>query len=221
MLDYNHFSRNSKALWKWFGTVKFSRDFLWGVCILTLVPLVSVLGAILVPYATTAFDISISLEQVWGVLGAFLFLYLFALGQRVAYDHKVIRKINIPAPKQIQNLLKTTTDREGFLINIELISAFKNSYPLSQTNLVNHVKEKGIEITAKRVRDYIVGLEELEIIHSPRTESWKKQYTLTEKGRWCYECTRRCFPKRYFWFVYRNYLGRKNLTQYPSRNQKT
>ena len=165
------------------------------------------------PYPESPFN-------VWNVVFLLFFLiYLAFVITEVPYDYKVLRTIKIPAPKQIRDLLKTTTEREGILINIKLISAFKNNYPLSQTDLVNHVKEEGVELTGKRVRDYISGLENKNIIFSPSTAAYRKEYTLTETGKWCYKCIKHRFPKRYLWFIIRNYLGYSKLPPFPKSNQ--
>jgi len=153
--------------------------------------------------------------NIWNVVFLIFFLiYLSFTFTEMPYDYKVLRTITIPAPKQIQDLLKTTTTREGLLINVKLISAFKINYALSQTDLVEHVTEEGIELTEKRIRDYIALLEKKNLISSPPT-AWKKEYTLTEKGKWCYKCIKHRFPKRYFWFIIRNYIGYSKLPPFP------
>lgn len=207
-----------ETLWKWFITLKIDKNLLKGLNWLILVPLVCILGPILLPYLMSIFDLSYpkSPLNTWnGVFLLFFFIYLAFMVSEMPYDYKVLRTITIPAPKQIRDLLKTTTTREGVLINVKLISTFKNNYPLSQTDLVKYVREEGIELTDKRIRDYITRLENKNIIFSPPTAAYKKEYILTEKGKWCYKCIRHRFPKRYFWFIIRNYIGYSKLPPFP------
>ena len=196
--------------------MKINKNFLIGLYTLGIVPLIFILAPILLPYLMSIFDMPYPTSpfNIWNLAFLLFFLiYLAFIFSEVPYDYKVLRRITIYAPKKIQDLLKTTTTR-GVLINVELISAFKGNYALSQTDLVKHVTEEGIELTDKRIRDYITHLEKKNLISSPPT-AWKKEYTLTEKGKWCYKCIKHRFPKRYFWFIIRNYLGYSKLPLFP------
>ncbi len=196
--------------------MKIDKNFVTGLYALGVVPLICVLAPILLPYLMSIFGgpYPESPFNIWNFAFLLFFvIYLAFIFSEVSYDYKVLRRITIPAPKQIQDLLKTTTTR-GALINIKLISAFKGNYTLSQTDLVKHVRDEGIELTDKRIRDYITELEKMNLISSPPT-AWKKEYTITKKGKWCYQCIKHRFPKRYVWFLIRNNLRYSKLPRFP------
>lgn len=153
-----------------------------------------------------------------GFLSLFVLIYFGFLSSNIAYGPEHIRKVKIPkAPKEIEELLKTTTFR-GELIHVYLISVFENNEQLSQTELVNRVKELNkAQLTHQSIRRYILNLQKNGLIYSPKTAKEYK-YSLTKQGLWCRHAIKVCFPKTIFWFIIRHYLGICRLPDYPQND---
>ena len=145
----------------------------------------------------------------------FMVIYFAYLSDKVVYGPEQIRKVRIPqAPEEVKELLKTTTYR-GDLIYVYLISVFGNDKKLSQTDLVNRVKERyRIQLTHQSIRKYILDLQRYGLIHSPKT-SREYEYSLTEQGLWCSHAIKVCFPRTIYWFIIRHYLGIRHMPEFP------
>lgn len=149
------------------------------------------------------------------IIFVLVLIYLAFLSDKVDYGAKQISKVRIPnAPEEVGDLLKTTTYR-GDLIFVYLISVFSNDKRLSQTELVNRVKDQfPTQLTHQSIRNYIIQLQKHGLIRSPgRTRDY--EYTLTERGRWCAGAIRICFPKTMFWFIIRHHLGLRRIEAFP------
>jgi hypothetical protein len=151
------------------------------------------------------------------VMGA---VYIALLSDKVDYGRERIKKVKIPnAPPEIEELLKTTA-YAGDLVYVYLLSSFEKDVKLSQTDLVDKVREKyETPLTHQTIRNYIKKLEKYELIHSPQ-RARDYEYTLTDQGLWCREAVMKCFPKTNFWFMVRHYLGIKKLASYPEKNSQ-
>jgi len=149
----------------------------------------------------------------------FLIIYFGLICGQVGYDGKTIGSVEIPnAPDEVKKFLKTTTN-DGDLLNVILLRSFRNNEPLSQTDMTNYAQRKGsVGLTSARIREYIKKMEEeMKLISSqePRYTTEKKEYRLTEPGKWCRTAVRTCFPERLFMFWIRNGLGLRRLSKYP------
>ncbi len=162
----------------------------------------------------------LSLPLMMGLILILAFAYIGFLSDNVDYGPRFIRRVVIPqAPEKVEELLKTTT-YSGDLIYVQLISAFGNDKKLSQTELVNRVKKQyETQLTHQSIRNYIVQLENNGLIHSPQTPR-EREYSLTDKGQWCFRAIRVCFPKSFFWVMVRHYLEIRKLDQFP-HSEKT
>jgi DNA-binding transcriptional ArsR family regulator len=147
-------------------------------------------------------------------------IYFVLLSEKVNYGATQIRKIRIPkAPEHIEEFLKSTTT-SGDLIYVYLISVFGNDKKLSQTQLVNRVKEQfEVFLTDQTIRNHIKRLENMGLLRSSKGAK-ERVYTLTEQGLWCSEAIKICFPKTLFWFIIRHYIGIRNLRDYPKRGSQ-
>jgi hypothetical protein len=141
-------------------------------------------------------------------------IYITRLSVKNRYsDAEVVDKIVIPnAPTEIDELLKKKT-RTYRLINVNLIDVLGKRKKLSQSDLVDEMKKRRIELSQPAIEKYLSELEAAGIVESKK--AYKKEYHLTDKGKWCYLAVDKCFPNRYFFFVVRHYLGRRKLPPYP------
>jgi len=192
-------------------------SFLKGVLFLTLIPSLLVLVCFVFLYLLPSFGIVlISPLQVYVVVFYTLLVYSYALLFReVSYsDLDVLESVVIPqAPRNIVRMLKTTTRGTNRLVNVQIISSLGKKRNLIQSRLVEHVEKGGVKLTSPQIISYISKLERLGIIASKK--AYRREYSLTEKGRWCYKAVRKCFPRRSFWFIVRHYLGYRNLSPFP------
>lgn len=187
-----------------------------GILYLTLVPvilLVSLLLSLYFPLLDSSSLLSIILFS--------LFMFFVILFRPNAYtDSEVLEMVEVPnAPEKILVMLKTRTFRGG-LVNISLISILGRKKKLSQTDLVKHVGTSGVMLSHPAIAKYIFSLVELGIFDSKKGEYNARaiEYVLTAKGEWCYKAIRKCFPKRFFFFVIRHYLGIRDLPEFPRNN---
>jgi predicted transcriptional regulator len=150
------------------------------------------------------------------ILLVLILIYVALASDEVDYGAEQIRKVQIPnAPSNVQKLLKTTSIR-GELVFVFLLSAFNGEERLSQTDLVGRVKQRfKVTLTHQAIRRYIMKLEDLDIIHSPKP-SREYEYTLTEQGKWCSEAVKVCFPRTNFSYMKRHFLKVRKLPRYPS-----
>lgn len=148
-----------------------------------------------------------------------IIFYVYWVLQRVTYsDLDVLDKVTIPeAPENIVKLLKTTTRGTNRLVNVEIISALAKRN-LAQSRLVEKVKAKGINLTDTRIIEYLHALQSCNIVESQK--AYKREYSLTDVGKWCHQAAKVCFPGRQFWFIVRYYLGHKKLHSYPGTENK-
>lgn len=144
-----------------------------------------------------------------------LVIYILLLSLKVPYsDLDTLDRVVIPqAPKEISNLLKKTTRGTNHLINVELISVLGKK-PLIQSRIVERTQKRRIKLSSTQIIDYLSKLVTRSIIHSKKGV-YEREYSLTKKGKWCYEAVRECFPKRHFWFIIRHYLGVRKLPSFP------
>jgi predicted transcriptional regulator len=143
-------------------------------------------------------------------LTIFLALLLF---KNKYTDSQVLDTVVIPnAPREIDELLRKKT-RTNRLINANLIEALGKRRKLSQSDLVEEMKKRGIEYSQPAIEKYLAELETAELVESKK--AYKKEYHLTERGKWCYEAVETCFPNRFFFFIVRHYLGIRKLRPYP------
>jgi hypothetical protein len=141
-------------------------------------------------------------------------LYLYWAFDRVAYDSKLIRSVEIPgAPEEIGELLKKTTT-SGDLIYVILLSSFQNNEKLSQTDMSKYAQRRGVTLTPQRIREYIKNLEDAQLISSPEAAKYEKGYRLTKKGMWCRNAVRQCFPPTTILFHVRNSLGLRRMGKF-------
>lgn len=142
-------------------------------------------------------------------------IYIFLLSLKVPYaDLDILDSVRIPqAPKEISSLLKKTTRGTNRLINVELISVLGKK-PLIQSRIVERTQKRGINLSSTQIIGYLSELETKSIIHSKKG-TYEREYSLTKKGKWCYEAVKECFPKRQFWFIIRHYLGVRKLPPFP------
>lgn len=187
--------------------------FLRGILYLALVPILIFVVLLLFLY----FSLLDSLTLFIMVLYSFV-IYLGILFQKNSYtDSKVLDMVEIPnAPEEIVDIIKTKTLRNK-LINITLISILGKKKKLSQTDLVKGVLKTSVELSHPAIVKYISALEDAGIFASKKG-AHKIDYVLTEKGKWCYKAIKKCFPKRFFFFILRHYLGIRGLPEFPKNN---
>lgn len=145
-------------------------------------------------------------------------LYLLYLLHKNSYsDLEVLDRVDIPnAPSEITSLLKTQlTKGTNRLVNVALVTILWKK-KLSQTDVTKQLNNYcNTDYSIPAITKYLSDLENAHIIK--RAEgAYKIEYSLTPKGEWCYEAVKKCFPKRFFLFVVRHYLGRKKLPPYPN-----
>ncbi len=152
------------------------------------------------------------------VIGLLGLLYVGLLVTHIEYGPNFIRLVRVPnAPSEIESLLKQTNE-EGDLIYVFLLAAFEDEEAkLSKTNLWRWVqKNRNIQLTYQATLTYINKLEEMKLIYSKKVTR-DYEFILTETGQWCQDAIKVCFPQTLFWYVLRNYLGKRPLKIYPSR----
>lgn len=144
-------------------------------------------------------------------------LYVAVLLQDNAYtDSEVLDLVQIPnARKEIEDLLKTRTRGTNRLINSALISILGEKKKLHQSDFGKYLKKFDIDLTQPAVNNYLSRLEAAEILVSTKG-IYTIEYSLTRKGQWCYDAVKKCFPKRYFFFIIRHYLAFRNLSPFPN-----
>jgi hypothetical protein len=185
--------------------------------ILYLVSIPALLGIIAVPVlGFSLFD-----KAAFLVLALFsIVLYVAVLLQPNAYtDSEVLDLVQIPnAGNGIEKLLKTRTIGTNRLINCALISILGEKNTLHQSDFGKYLKKADIDLTQPAVNTYLSRLEMAGILASAKG-IYTVDYSLTKKGQWCYDAVKKCFPKRFFFFVIRHYLGLRNLP--PFQNGQT
>lgn len=148
------------------------------------------------------------------ILGVIYTGYLF---NSIEFGPGYIRRIKIAeAPKDIERLLKTT-NQNGDLIYVYLLSAFETEEALSKSSLHRWIQNKRqVDLTYQATLPYIDTLEKKGLISSPKVAR-NYEYGLTETGKWCAQAIPMCFPRTYFWFLVRHALGLKHLKDYPKK----
>jgi predicted transcriptional regulator len=130
-------------------------------------------------------------------------------------DSQVLEKVVIPSvPPKVEELLKKQT-RNHELIYVILIKILGKRKKLSQSDFVKQLKSLGIEYSQPAVEDYLSELEDKEIGIVESEKGYRRVYSLTRRGEWCYKAVKVCFPKRFFYFIIRHYLGRRKLPSFP------
>lgn len=170
----------------------------------------------------TFFALFLSLIDFFSILViaiySLLLFFTILLGKNAYTDLEVLEMVEVPnAPEKIKDMLKKQTIRHR-PINISLISILSRRKKLSQSDLVKCVRKTGVELSHPAIAKYISDLVKLRIFDC-REGPHKKEYVLTDKGKWCYKAIKKCFPKRFFFFVIRHYLGFRSLPQFPENNQ--
>ena len=62
--------------------------------------------------------------------------------------------------------------------------------------------KRGIEYSQPAIEKYLADLENAGIVESKK--AYKKEYHLTDKGKWCFLAVEKCFPNRYLFFIIRH-----------------
>lgn len=203
------------------------RLFVRGILMLLSVPAIVVLLAILLMHPPFYRALGIYPLPSIAVMVLLLYptvVYVQWLYDRVHYsDLDVLDMVVVPeAPAGIVDSLKTGTRGTNRLVNVEIILCLgkKSSAkrPIDQTTVVKLVQRKGVKLTHTRIIQYLRQLEELHIVRSEK--GYKRNYYLTESGKWCHEAAKKCFPRRQFWFIIRHYLGRRKVPPFP-KNQRS
>lgn len=194
--------------------------FVKGVFTLAVIPILTALIPVVFLQILPSFGIFLLDRMVVMVVVLYpIIFYVYWVLQRVTYsDLDVLDKVTIPeAPENIVKLLKTTTRGTNRLVNVEIISALAKRN-LAQSRLVEKVKAKGINLTDTRIIEYLHALQSCNIVESQK--AYKREYSLTDVGKWCHQAAKVCFPGRQFWFIVRYYLGHKKLHSYPGTENK-
>lgn len=187
-----------------------SSEKLKGILYIALIPmLLSILTVLAIKFSIVGLYTVIAI-YTWGI-------YLVYLLRANAYtDSEVMDRVIIPnAPPDVVDLLKTKTSR-NILINMQLIYILgKKKKPMSQSDLTRYVNKikRGINYSIPAVEKYLSELETASLISSKK--AYTKEYELTPRGDWCYKAIKVCFPKTFFYFIIRHYLGRRTLEAYP------
>jgi hypothetical protein len=130
-------------------------------------------------------------------------------------DSRILEKVVIPnAPPEIEELMKWQ-NRDHRFIYVILIKILGKRKKLSQVDIVKQLKDRGMEYSQPTVEDYLSELEDENIRILESEKAYRRTYSLTARGQWCYKAVKVCFPKRYGSFVYRHYLGRRKLPLFP------
>lgn len=198
--------------------VKTSEDkalFLKGIFLLFWGPIVVEIFAFVFLYLLPLFRIFFLTPSNVLLLALFIIgYYSYSLFSEVPYSNQDIEKVVIPqAPKEIANLLKKTTRHTNRLINVEIISVLGKK-SLIQSRIVERTRKRGINRSSTQIIGYLSKLQTMGIIHS-RKGGYEREYSLTEKGNWCYKAVKECFPRKHFWFIIRHYLGSRRLERFP------
>lgn len=191
-----------------------------GILMLLIVPILSVLVPFIFLYFLPSLGIFLlDPTLVLAIVFYTLILFVYWLFQKVSYsEFDVIDKVEIPnIPEDIEKILKTRTRGTNYLANIEIISSLaKRNLP--QSRLIEQIQDKGIKLTSTQLIKYLRGLENSGIINSKK--GYKREYYLTDEGKWCYGAVKKCFPKRQFWFIVRHYLGYRKLPSFPETTKE-
>lgn len=191
--------------------------FLKGILYLALVP---ILLTILIVLALSLSLLEVS--NLFGIVLLSLIIYFSVLLQENAYsDSKVLDMVEIPnAPRKIEALLKKGTRKTYRLVNANLILILGAKKTLCQSDLAKYLNKRGFDFSIPGVTRYTSELE-AEGIFASRKGAYRIEYHLTKKGEWCYEAVRKCFPKRFFFFVIRHYLRFQKLPKFPQNNENS
>jgi FlaA1/EpsC-like NDP-sugar epimerase len=191
--------------------------------VLLIVPiLIAITTFVLVVFLPSLSPYGLSLPIVFVVVVFYpSVLYFVWAFRRVSYsDTAVLDRINIiGAPEEVSNQLKTVS--KSHLVNVEIIRflAKTNRKPI-QSEIVKHVIDSGISLTATRIREIIGDLEKMHLISSSKS-TYERQYWLTKKGEWCFTASMYYFPKRNWLFVLRNQIVQKEFPPFPEEGEKT
>ena len=169
-------------------------------------------------YLLPALGIHLPFSTVLAIIIYPLVIFTFLLYLPVRYsDSDVLDRVTIPnASEEMDKMLKTTTRGTNRLVNVEIISVLGRKKSLIQSELVGLVIERGVKLTPTQIIKYLSELDKMSVIHSEK--AYKRKYSLTKKGQWCYEAIGKTFPKRQFWFIIRHYLGIRDLPEFPVSN---
>lgn len=145
-------------------------------------------------------------------------LYLIWLFSRVRYsDTAVLDKVTIyGAPEEVADQLKTVSRKRLVNARIILFLGSVSRKPI-QSEIVKHLTDVGIDLTATRIREILGDLEKLGLVSSSKP-TYERQYTLTKKGQWCLTAAKYYFPKRTGLFVLRNEIIQKKFLPFPETN---
>lgn len=174
-----------------------------GVLIIFLVPLI-----LIVLFIANLFLAFWDVNLLFAFSSYTLLLYALALFfQKNAYsDSEVLDRVTIPNAPEAEELLKRRTRGIYRLINVDLILALGAKKKLDQTGLVKSIKKLGYNLSDPAIIKYISELEAAHVFASIKGQ-YRVEYSLTEKGEWYYKVAKKYFPKRFFFFVIRHYLG--------------
>lgn len=198
-------------------TILFFKGVLW----LSLIPILVVIVVFLFLYLLPLFGIFLlDPITVFVIILYPLIIHIGLLYQKVPYsDLDVLDKVTISqAPKEIRNMLVTRTRGTNRLINVEIISSLRKK-SLIQSEIAKKVQKRGIILSPTQINKYLSELENVDIIRSQKGV-YKREYSLTEKGRWCNNAIKKCFPRRQFWFIVRHYLGYRTLPPFPKKTKE-
>lgn len=143
------------------------------------------------------------------------FFYCLWLFQKVPYtDPTVLDKVVMSnAPRDVEKQLKSIS-KKYFVTNLVILFLGNtNKHPIQQ-EIVDHLEDEGVDLSSTRIRKILGRLESLHLIISVKG-AHEREYSLTEKGTWCFKAIKYYFPKRNFLFILRNQLVEKELPQFP------
>jgi predicted transcriptional regulator len=188
--------------------------------ILLIVPiLIAILTIVLVVLLSPLSSYGLNLPLIFVIVFYPSFMYFVWLFRRVSYsDTVVLDSVDIRgAPEEVANQLKTISKNR--LINVEIILFLgkTNRKPI-QSEIVKHVTDSGIKLTATRIREIIGDLEKMHLISSTKG-TYERQYWLTKKGEWCLMAVRYYFPRRNWLFVLRNQIVQKSFPPFPETDE--
>jgi predicted transcriptional regulator len=180
-----------------------------------LIAILTVTLFLLLPYLESY---GVTLLLIFSVAIYFSAIYLVWLFNIVHYsDTEILDKVTIyGAPEDVANQLKTTNKNRLVTVRILFFLGSINRKP-SQSDIVKHLTDNGINLTATRIREILSDLEKMGLLASTKP-TYERQYRLTKKGQWCLNAAKYYFPKRNGLFVLRNEILQKKFPPFPETN---
>jgi len=171
-----------------------------------------VVGALIVIGAPVVFPISFLVvaisnpSQLAAVL-IFVAIYLLVISGRIEDNSTRIGQLDWKGvPRDIVDLLTKTSTR-GEYVNLRIIQVLDNS-KVSESELHRLVSKRGVRLTLPAFGDYVEDVVSAKLISSPATSGTQaKQYSLTERGMACKKALGIVYPRSYYMFYLRNFLG--------------